>query len=329
MRVLLYAPFLAMGGVETHMLYLARALRAAGHYTAIAAKGPHDFAFVRDRIDVHRTVPVHYLGDLPAHQLRAQWRLLEQDIRPDIINVQLPIGQAEREAMQAPVVATYHGRYSAAGAVAARAHVCLDHRYWDATRVVAMNSATRGLMFRLWNGVELDQFPYTPNTGGRLPRLLYVGRIMDLKLLALRAVWEHLPADVYGDRPGIEDLKAGAPPPPSTANLFGPVQPQDVFPHYRLATCTGISALEAMAMGQPMLYPFTLDVCLPLLRASSYAVATVYPEGRGALEDARRLWHNPEALERGQTICRAWVCQFHDARDMARDFIRVYERVTA
>ena len=242
MRIALVSPYdLGVpGGVQSHVVHLAAALRELGDQVDLVAPGrpqPSEEGVAR-HLPVGRTVPVPFNGSVapialgPGAALRTRRALVQ--LRPDVIHVHEPIvpvvGIAAATSGVAPVVGTVHAwadRAVAYRAIRPVARWVLRHL----AVAVAVSGAAADFHARALgttpdtfdvvpNGVDLARFRHavdvrTEREGDEV-RLLFVGRLERRKgLLVLLEAFQRLAAerddvvlDVVGE--GSERARAEA-----------------------------------------------------------------------------------------------------------------------
>lgn len=245
MRVALVCPYdlTVPGGVQSHVVHLAAALREAGDDVALLGPGrpaPAPAGTPR-HLPVGRAVPVPFNGSVAPIALgpgaAARTRRALARLGPDVIHVHEPVvpvvGVAAATSGVAPVVATVHA-WGARAAVY-RAARPLARRVLDHLAVaVAVSRAAAQFHANVLdvaadtfdivpNGVDLARFRRAADTDpGRADgerRLLFVGRLERRKgLLVLLEAFEQLAAsrddvvlDVVGDGPQRSRAEAAIP----------------------------------------------------------------------------------------------------------------------
>jgi len=286
MRIGLVCPysFDAPGGVQNHVLGLARFLRVQGHQPHILAPGD-----LSPRSDLHdcftsagAAVPVRYNGSVarvnfgPLSAARVRRWLRSQDF--DLIHLHEPITPSISVlalwAAELPVVATFHtatprsrSMQLAGGAMrAAIEKISAGIAVSESARQVVVQHLGRDAVI-IPNGFAAADFePRTPPTlrwrGGSRPRLAFLGRLdeprkgLDVLMDALPSIRADVGAlDVMiaglGDRRLPATVRAlGAISDPAKVSLL---RSTDVFvaPHVARESF-GIVLLEAMASGAPV-----------------------------------------------------------------------------
>ena len=217
MRVGLVCPYSldVHGGVQNHVLDLARQLVALGHEVAVLAPGEQDAGLPAYVTTTGRTLPMPYngsvarvsFGPLVAGRVR-RWLA---DGRFDVLHIHEPatpsVSVLALWATRTPVVATFHtaqdgswalettgATFLRAGLAKIDAHIVVSEearrtmeRYVDADPVV------------IPNGVHVERFSSAvrPSTVG--PRLLFLGRLdeprkgLQVLLQALPRILERVP----------------------------------------------------------------------------------------------------------------------------------------
>lgn len=242
MRIALVSPYdLGVpGGVQSHVVHLAAALRERGDQVDLIAPGrpQHGEVDVARHLPVGRTVPVPFNGSVAPIALgpgaAARTRRALAQLHPDVIHVHEPIvpvvGIAAATSGVAPVVGTVHAW--ADRAVAYRAIRPVARRVMGhlavavAVSAVAADFHARALGMSpdrfdiVPNGVDLARFRRAVDTRAERDddeaRLLFVGRLERRKgLLVLLEAFERLAAarddvvlDVVGE--GSEHARAAS-----------------------------------------------------------------------------------------------------------------------
>ncbi len=310
LRVGLVCPysFDAPGGVQNHVLGLARYLLAQGHQPYVLAPGALSPAAAEiipaDRfVSAGRAVPVSYngstarvnFGPLAARRVR-RW-LDSLDL--DVVHLHEPITPSIAilglAAAEVPVVATFHtatprSRTMHLAGVVMRA---LIERI-DAG--IAVSESARDVVVRhlgrdalvVPNGIRLTDFP-PRRPGGAGPRVVFLGRLdeprkgLDVLLAAVPTIRAALPGvDIVVAGGGQRGLPAGvrAVGAVSDAERAELLASADVFvaPH-RARESFGIVLLEAMASGAAVVasdIPAFHDV---LRAGTSRSLGRVFPAG--------------------------------------------------
>lgn len=286
MRIGLVCPysFDAPGGVQNHVLGLARFLRVQGHQPHILAPGD-----LGPRSDLHdcftsagAAVPVRYNGSVarvnfgPLSAARVRRWLRSQDF--DLIHLHEPITPSISVlalwAAELPVVATFHtatprsrSMQLAGGAMrAAIKKISAGIAVSESARQVVVQHLGRDAVV-IPNGFAAADFePRTPPTlrwrGGFRPRLAFLGRL-DEPRKGLDVLMDALPS-IRADVGALDVMIAGLGDRrlPATVRALGAISDEakvsllrstDVFvaPHVARESF-GIVLLEAMASGAPV-----------------------------------------------------------------------------
>ena len=280
------------GGVQNHVLGLARYLRQAGHRPYVLAPGELGAATegldVEEFVSVGTAMPVRYNGSVarvnfgPLSAARVG-RWLRKG-RFDVLHIHEPITPSisllALWAAEQPVVATFHAAtprsrsMQLAGGVLRGAIEKIDAgiAVSESARNVVVQHLGRDAVV-IPNGIEFDDFNrWRPSTGpGQLagsprpsdhPKLIFLGRLdeprkgLDVLLAAVPLIMK--------TRPGLEVIVAGQGnrPLPEWCCSLGMINPEakiallnsaDVFVAPHLARESfGIVLLEAMASGVPI-----------------------------------------------------------------------------
>ncbi|MDO5285834.1 MAG: glycosyltransferase family 4 protein [Actinomycetia bacterium] len=288
MRVGLVCPysFDVPGGVQSHVLGLARWLTEQGHQAYLLGPGqvPRE-AWTQYGLDsgrmtsTGRSLPVRYngsvarvcLGPRAGHRVR-RW-LQRQAL--DLVHVHEPLAPSVSLhavwSATSPVVATFHTATSRSRSLAVAARL-LPGTLARISAPVAVSPAAAEVVARhlgmaapvVGNGIRVADFsPVQPSgrwRGGDRPRLTFVGRLGEPRK-GLAVLLQALPA-VLAAHPDLDVVLAGAgrrPPAPPQARFVGPVSDaernallatSDVFvaPHTGRESF-GIVILEALAAG--------------------------------------------------------------------------------
>jgi phosphatidylinositol alpha-mannosyltransferase len=294
MRVGMVCPysFDVPGGVQNHVLGLARYLRQAGHRPYVLAPGELGAATegldVEEFVSVGTAMPVRYNGSVarvnfgPLSAARVG-RWLRKG-RFDVLHIHEPITPSisllALWAAEQPVVATFHAAtprsrsMQLAGGVLRGAIEKIDAgiAVSESARNVVVQHLGRDAVV-IPNGIEFDDFArWRPSTGqGQLagsprssdhPKLIFLGRVdeprkgLDVLLAAVPLIMK--------TRPDLEVIVAGQGnrPLPEWCCSLGMINPEakiallnsaDVFVAPHLARESfGIVLLEAMASGVPI-----------------------------------------------------------------------------
>jgi phosphatidyl-myo-inositol alpha-mannosyltransferase len=285
-RVALVSPYdlTVPGGVQSHVVHLATALRALGDEVELVGPGTGGHHGIGGSVKVPFNGSVAPIALAPTAARRT--RQVLRDLAPDVVHVHEPLvpwaGLASVRADVAPVVGTFHawsrsartyrlvrplgravlGRLAAAVAVSEAA----------ASFHAGALGVPRNRFRIIPNGVDVARFadaaPFEDlRTDGR-PTLLFVGRLERRKGLEplvraftlLKTARPDLRLLVVGDGPERERCQALLPPRLSSDVVFLGRVEQDDLPRY-FASCDlyvspalggesfGIVLLEAMAAG--------------------------------------------------------------------------------
>jgi phosphatidylinositol alpha-mannosyltransferase len=292
MRIIQISPYSwdAPGGVQSHILQLARHLEARGHEVLVLAPGDRPRRQQGVRI-VGRAVPLRVNGSVaPICFSRLSSRLVERAFEkflPDVIHVHEPLNPSTSMLgvwlANAPIVATFHANVPR-GSVQSTAYGAMARLLrpvWDRIdrRIAVSEAARKSVCSRMGegdieivpNGADVDVFASAPPAAlpaGR--KLLFVGRLEPRKgfPVALRAfellapTYPDLRLVVVGDGPdrgAIEALDATL---SSRVHMVGRVSATELPTYHRaaqlfLAPATGsesfgIVLVEAMAAGLPV-----------------------------------------------------------------------------
>lgn len=289
LRVALVSPYDVdvPGGVQSHVLQLARHLRSGGDDVTVVAPGDRSRGQIRavgGSVGVPFNASVAPIA-LDPRVLRRVRRALG-DLRPDVVHVHEPVvpmvALAAVTSRVAPTVATFHawsddGRlYRAAGPVARRILRRVRERIAVSSAAAAFHAAALGIpegRFRVIpNGVDVERFRGAmPFTSMAAPSLLFVGRLEPRKGLSdlvrafvlLKADHPDLRLYVVGDGPERDACQALLPTRLRSDMVFLGRVANDELPRiYASATVYvsparggesfGIVLAEAMAAGTPV-----------------------------------------------------------------------------
>ena len=280
------------GGVQNHVLGLARYLRHAGHRPYVLAPGELGAATegldVEEFVSVGTAMPVRYNGSVARVNFgplsAARVRRWLRNGRFDVLHIHEPITPSisllALWAAEQPVVATFHAAtprsrsMQLAGGVLRGAIEKIDAgiAVSESARNVVVQHLGRDAVV-IPNGIEFDDFArWRPSTGpGQVagsprpsdhPKLIFLGRLdeprkgLDVLLAAVPLIMK--------TRPGLEVIVAGQGnrPLPEWCCSLGMINPEakiallnsaDVFVAPHLARESfGIVLLEAMASGVPI-----------------------------------------------------------------------------
>lgn len=236
MRVGLVCPYdlRSHGGVQAHVLGLARWLTAAGHETYVLAPGtlddtrwsevglrPEQVASTGGSVAVPYNGSVARVACGPVSSLRVRRWLAEHDL--DVLHVHEPITPSAAvlavRAAQVPVVATFHTATPGSRSLAAARHLLADTIARIDEPIAVSRVAARvvekhlGLRPRIvGNGIRLADFAPAPTTGawrgGERPRVTFVGRLREPRK-GLGVLLAAVP-EILRRRPDVEICVAGA-----------------------------------------------------------------------------------------------------------------------
>ncbi|MFD0673164.1 glycosyltransferase family 4 protein [Cohnella sp. GCM10027633] len=364
LRVLMVLDSLSVGGTETHVLSLAKALRAQGlNPGCTGASGEFYGEFARAGI------PVHFI-DLSAGSLMnpavaksriASLRRLMEQRRIQLVHVhQTPSGlyaaQAARE-LGIPVVFTVHGTYYGFESLEEMSRIC--------TRLISVSRNVQYFMDGggirsafVPNGIDLNV--YSPASSRRVrkelripeqaPVIVYASRlawdkatVCSIVVLAAQALRESDMPDLHLVIVGggsqshavsrlVEEvhLEAGR----KFIHMTGPrTGIRDYYAAGDLVVGTGRVALEAMACGKPVLGVGNHGY-FGLVEPSTFELAREYNFGdHGSLarpsvgllaQTLRDLLGDQQLLGRVAEESRAWVAAEFDAGTIAARTREVY-----
>jgi phosphatidyl-myo-inositol alpha-mannosyltransferase len=268
------------GGVQNHVLGLARYLRQAGHRSYVLAPGElgHSAGDLEDFASVGTALPVPYNGSVARVNFgplsAARVRRWLRNGRFDLIHIHEPITPSisllALWAAERPVVATFHTAtprsrsMRLAGGVLRAAIEKIDAgiAVSESARNVVVQHLGRDAVV-IPNGIWFDDFAQRPIAGSHRPsrqqRLVFIGRL-DEPRKGLEVLLAAVPL-IRKARPNLEVIVAGqgSRPLPAWCRSLGTINDQakiallgsaDVFIAPQLARESfGIVLLEAMASG--------------------------------------------------------------------------------
>jgi phosphatidylinositol alpha-mannosyltransferase len=268
------------GGVQNHVLGLARYLRQAGHRPYVLAPGElgHSAGDLEDFASVGTALPVPYNGSVARVNFgplsAARVRRWLRNGRFDLIHIHEPITPSisllALWAAERPVVATFHTAtprsrsMRLAGGVLRAAIEKIDAgiAVSESARNVVVQHLGRDAVV-IPNGIWFDDFAQRPIAGSHRPsrqqRLVFIGRL-DEPRKGLEVLLAAVPL-IKKARPNLEVIVAGqgSRPLPAWCRSLGTINDQakiallgsaDVFIAPQLARESfGIVLLEAMASG--------------------------------------------------------------------------------
>jgi phosphatidyl-myo-inositol alpha-mannosyltransferase len=268
------------GGVQNHVLGLARYLRQAGHRPYVLAPGElgHSAGDLEDFASVGTALPVPYNGSVARVNFgplsAARVRRWLRNGRFDLIHIHEPITPSisllALWAAERPVVATFHTAtprsrsMRLAGGVLRAAIEKIDAgiAVSESARNVVVQHLGRDAVV-IPNGIWFDDFAQHPIAGSHRPsrqqRLVFIGRL-DEPRKGLEVLLAAVPL-IKKARPNLEVIVAGrgSRPLPAWCRSLGTINDQakiallgsaDVFIAPQLARESfGIVLLEAMASG--------------------------------------------------------------------------------
>ena len=314
MRIVLLQSVVALGGYEQHMLNLATGLQRLGHEVHIMGLiNAGGFSLLREA--AAPDIPVDFPQGWP-HDPQHAWKMLD-DLKPDVVNAQLPVSQLALERNRAPVVGTVHSEFSFDMVPRCDAAVCLDQRAHKAACTILNVRVHPG-----YNGIDLERFPYRRDVAER-KGIAYWGRFDPLKMAAAEVISATHPVDCWGD---TVPLAA------SGLRVRGRSRPEEVCYNYRIMTGSGLCALEMMACGALLLSPEMTPGNIITWANASFAVEVVYPPTDTTNQAVRHdlaglLTLGDSELQERADFCRDWIEQEHDCVGMAGKFLDVYESV--
>jgi phosphatidylinositol alpha-mannosyltransferase len=243
MRIGIVCPysFEAHGGVQSHVLGLAHALRGLGHEVGVLAPGPRPASLPDFVSTTGRSTPVRFngsvarvdAGPVAASRVRSWLRSGEYDV----LHLHEPTTSLSAHTLgvaSAPVVGTFHTAQRSTRLLEASTATVLRSRMRRVRAHIAVSEEARRTLARygtadatvIPNGVDASRFPSGGQPPGRqppgrsAPTLLFVGRVDEPRKglpVALAAMPEVLRA-----HPGARLLVAGGGSPDRrTARLVG------------------------------------------------------------------------------------------------------------
>jgi phosphatidyl-myo-inositol alpha-mannosyltransferase len=268
------------GGVQNHVLGLARYLRQAGHRPYVLAPGELGYSacHLEEIASVGAAMPVPYNGSVARVNFgplsAARVRRWLRNGRFDLIHIHEPITPSisllALWAAEQPVVATFHTAtprsrsMRLAGGVlqAAIEKIDVGIAVSESARNVVVQHLGRDAVV-IPNGIQFDDFAERPIAGSprpsQRPRLVFIGRL-DEPRKGLEVLLAAVPL-IRKARPNLEVIVAGqgSRPLPSWCRSLGTINDEakiallgsaDVFIAPQLARESfGIVLLEAMASG--------------------------------------------------------------------------------
>ena len=289
MRVGLVCPysFEVHGGVQTHVLGLAHALRGLGHEVGVLAPGQRHEAMPEFVSTTGRSTPVPFNGSVarvdagPTAAARVRAWLREGEY--DVLHLHEPATSLSAHtlgAAQAPVVGTFHTSQRTTRLLEASAATVLRGRMRRVQAHIVVSEEARRTLARydaadatvIPNGVDASHFVSPAPRGSGAPTLLFLGRV-DEPRKGLGVALDAMPS-VLDSHPGARLVVAGGGAPDrrttraarrlgDRVELLGPVD--DQVKSRLLATCDllvapntrgesfGIVLAEAMAAGATVL----------------------------------------------------------------------------
>jgi phosphatidylinositol alpha-mannosyltransferase len=285
------------GGVQNHVLGLARYLGHAGHRPYVLAPG--DLGFASERLDVADFASVEFASAGAAMPVRYNGSVARVNFGPfsaarvrrwlrkgkfDVLHIHEPITPSisllALWAAEQPVVATFHAAMprsrsmQLAGGVLRGAIEKIDASIAvsESARNVVVQHLGRDAVV-IPNGIEFDDFARLRESRADHPRLIFLGRL-DEPRKGLDVLLAAVPL-IRKSRPDVEVIVAGQGnrPLPTWCSSLGMISAEakiallgsaDVFVAPHLARESfGIVLLEAMASGVPIVasqLPSFLDV---------------------------------------------------------------------
>jgi phosphatidyl-myo-inositol alpha-mannosyltransferase len=334
------------GGVQNHVLGLARYLRQTGHRPYVLAPGElaHSASDLEDFASVGTAMPVPYNGSVARVNFgplsAARVRRWLRNGRFDLVHIHEPITPSisllALWAAELPVVATFHAAtprsrsMRLAGGVlrAAIEKIDVGIAVSESARNVVVQHLGRDAVV-IPNGIRFDDFARRPIAGSprpsQQPRLVFIGRL-DEPRKGLEVLLAAVPL-IRKARPNLEVIVAGqgSRPLPSWCRSLGTINDQakiallgsaDVFVAPQLARESfGIVLLEAMASGVQIVAS-DLPSFVDLLGApqNERRLGEVFTVGdhRALARAVLRVLHHPNPLRaaRAQRAARSydWSC---------------------
>jgi phosphatidylinositol alpha-mannosyltransferase len=285
------------GGVQNHVLGLARYLGHAGHRPYVLAPG--DLGFASERLDVADFASIEFASAGAAMPVRYNGSVARVNFGPfsaarvrrwlrkgkfDVLHIHEPITPSisllALWAAEQPVVATFHAAMprsrsmQLAGGVLRGAIEKIDASIAvsESARNVVVQHLGRDAVV-IPNGIEFDDFARLRESRADHPRLIFLGRL-DEPRKGLDVLLAAVPL-IRKSRPDVEVIVAGQGnrPLPTWCSSLGMISAEakiallgsaDVFVAPHLARESfGIVLLEAMARGVPIVasqLPSFLDV---------------------------------------------------------------------
>ena len=343
------------GGVQNHVLGLARYLRQAGHRPYVLAPGElgHSAGDLEDFASVGTALPVPYNGSVARVNFgplsAARVRRWLRNGRFDLIHIHEPITPSisllALWAAERPVVATFHTAtprsrsMRLAGGVLRAAIEKIDAgiAVSESARNVVVQHLGRDAVV-IPNGIWFDDFAQRPIAGSRRPsrqqRLVFIGRL-DEPRKGLEVLLAAVPL-IRKARPNLEVIVAGqgSRPLPAWCRSLGTIADQakiallgsaDVFIAPQLARESfGIVLLEAMASGVQIVAS-DLPSFVDLLGApqNERRLGEVFTVGdpRALARTVLRVLHHPNPLRtaRAQRAARSY-----DWSRVGTDIVAIY-----
>ena len=343
------------GGVQNHVLGLARYLRQAGHRPYVLAPGElgHSAGDLEDFASVGTALPVPYNGSVARVNFgplsAARVRRWLRNGRFDLIHIHEPITPSisllALWAAERPVVATFHTAtprsrsMRLAGGVlrAAIEKIDVGIAVSESARNVVVQHLGRDAVV-IPNGIRFDDFAQRPIAGSarssQQSRLVFIGRL-DEPRKGLGVLLAAVPL-ITKARPNLEVIVAGqgSRPLPAWCRSLGTINDQDkiallgsadVFIAPQLARESfGIVLLEAMASGVQIVAS-DLPSFVDLLGApqNERRLGEVFTVGdpRALARTVLRVLHHPNPLRaaRAQRAARSY-----DWSRVGTDIVAIY-----
>lgn len=291
MKILIIATHVKLGGIGVYTLSLARALKEIGEQVSVASSGGELVDDLRHAGINHIEIPVNTSSDIGLHTLLSYMKLLpfikEQGI--DIIHAQTRVTQIIAYMLSkktnAAFIATCHGFFK--NKLFRRILPCWGTHtiaISDAVRghLVCDLKVPKDNISLVYNGVDIKRFSPRISADDRMhirkqfylgkgPIIGMISRLSNVKghkylIKAFAMVSEKIPDAeclIIGDGPDkyIDSLKAEANSlrisekikfHPACKDTAIPLSVIDVFCHPSLQEGLGLSIIEAMAMGVPV-----------------------------------------------------------------------------